>query len=155
MIDFTSSHQKQHYSTIVVSKVTFKLMFWGTRNSLLFLLHFLEAVYDNKVYIPDPTNPEFYDPKNNTWNTWPAPGYALFGEACLVAFRDSFLLIDYFLIHKFNLTTNLWTAISFPGYDLLLSTGCILLPTEEVLLAGESKCLVGLVFKGHRSKSHL
>ena len=99
------------------------------------------AVFQNKIYLHDPVNPEVFDPASQEWSGWPKSP-SIFGDyPCSLTWRDSFILIGGYANRKavlqFNHTTQIWnkfdaSAISMEVYH----SGCAVLPNEEILVVG-------------------
>ena len=67
--------------------------------------------------------------------------------ACILVWRDSFVLLGNDISQKFNLTTQKWSTLNtkFPNSQLskfiasmapVNSPGCLVMPNEEVLVVG-------------------
>ena len=92
-------------------------------------------MHQNRVYIVD-KEAKYLDFDTKTWQPWPAPIYYMEWEACIVLWRDSFLMLGNNRYQSFNLTTQKWTAFNSTSPSSLWASTCIVLPNEKVLLAG-------------------
>ena len=98
-------------------------------------------IFDNKIFIADDENPEVFDPVTKTWSSWLAPSKKSGDGPCLVAWKDTFILLGGSSnrrgIQTFNHSSNTWKVLesSSVPMDINLSA-CILLPSEEVLVVG-------------------
>jgi hypothetical protein len=94
-------------------------------------------VYDNKVYLAD-NNPEYYDGASGTWKNWITPPYTMNYDACMVVWRDSFIMLGYGKFQKFSLATQTWSIITANASapTNLYNPGCAVLPNEEILVVG-------------------
>ena len=92
-------------------------------------------MHQNRVYIVD-KEAKYLDFDTKTWQPWPAPIYYMEWEACIVQWRDSFLMLGNNRYQSFNLTTQKWTAFNSTSPSSLWASTCIVLPNEKVLLAG-------------------
>jgi len=105
------------------------------------------AVYKNKLYILDESYPEVYDPEANTWSIWTRPSIPTGSGSCLLSWNDMFLLFGGSdakrSVQSFNHSTQTWSVLDSGNapLDILLS-GCIMLPTEEVLILGSDSSSV-------------
>jgi hypothetical protein len=104
-------------------------------------IHHPGVVHNNKIYIIDDSNPEVYDPQNNSWSTWPTPIKPTGSAPCIIVWRDSIIAFggssNPQIVQLFNLTVNAWSALDteLAPFKLLWPT-CTLLPTNRVLLLG-------------------
>jgi hypothetical protein len=95
----------------------------------------------NKLYLLT-GDAEVYDGATNIWTQLPdSPVYNSY-ETCSVVWRDSFILLssfwDAFYYQKFNLTTQTWSVINTRAPIRSDYSGCVLLPSDEIVLAGNS-----------------
>ena len=99
------------------------------------------VVYNDKIYIIDDSNPEVYDPRNNSWSTWPIPLQPTGAGSCLIVWKDSIIafggIANLRKVQFFNLTLNAWSVLDaeFAPFELN-SASCTLLATNQVLLLG-------------------
>jgi hypothetical protein len=95
------------------------------------------VVHNDKIYIIDDINPAVFDPRNNSWSTWPKP-LQFSSTSCLVSFKDSILVIGGYvnpqLVQSFNSTLNTWSILKEGAPFALHDSSCILLPTNKVLV---------------------
>ncbi len=87
------------------------------------------------MYIAD-GNPEVFDGALNSWRSWEPPIYTMTNEACIVVWRDSFIMLGAYRYQKFNLTTQQWSIINTNAPTMLYKQGCLVLPSEDILVAG-------------------
>jgi hypothetical protein len=97
--------------------------------------------FNNKIYIKDDSNPEVFDPISNTWSSWPAPLNKTGDGSCLVAWKDTFILIGGSStrrgIQRFNHSCNTWQFLDLSSAPMdIVYSGCILLPPDEILVVG-------------------
>jgi hypothetical protein len=98
-------------------------------------------IYNDKIYIKDVSNPEVFDPVSYSWSSWPAPLNGTGEGSCLVAWKDTFILLGGSSsprgLQSFNHTSNTWQILdsSLVPMDIVYS-GCILLPTDDILIVG-------------------
>jgi hypothetical protein len=98
-------------------------------------------IYNDKIYIKDDSNPEVFDPISNSWSSWLAPLKKTGDGACLVAQKDTFLLLGGLSnqrgVQTFNHSSNTWQVLNSTNVpmDIYLS-GCALLPNDEILVVG-------------------
>ena len=97
------------------------------------------VVHNDKIFIIDDSNPEVYDPRNNSWSTWPKPTQLTGYNPCLISWKDSILAFggkeNQQGVQSFNSTLNTWSVLdegSSP-FSLYMSS-CIMLPTNKVLV---------------------
>jgi hypothetical protein len=98
-------------------------------------------IFNDKIYIKDDSNPEVFDPVANSWSSWPAPLNKTGDGACLVAWKDTFYLIggytDKRRVQSFNQSSNTWQILDSSSVPMdIVYSGCILLPTDEILVVG-------------------
>ena len=105
------------------------------------------AIYENKIYIPDPYNPEVFDPVSNIWTQWPKSmnyGYL----PCSLTWKDTFLQLGGYTnrrgVQSFSHLTQTWTDLytSSSTMDVYYS-GCVVLPNENVLVVGSGSSCYG------------
>ncbi len=107
------------------------------------------AIYSNTLYFMDDFNPEVFEPATNTWSTWPAPSIKTGDGPCMVAWKDSFLLIGGYTtrrgVQSYNHTTKAWKVLSpFSVPSEMVYAGCILLPyRDEFLIVGSEESPYG------------
>ena len=87
------------------------------------------------MYIVD-GYPELFDGATNLWRSWQPPIYDMTDEACIVVWRDSFIMLGAYRYQKFNLTTQQWSKINSNAPALIYKHGCLVLPSEDILVAG-------------------
>jgi hypothetical protein len=98
-------------------------------------------IFNDKIYIKDDSNPEVFDPVSNSWSSWPAPLNKTGEGPCLVAWKDTFILLGGSLnprgVQNFNHSSSTWQVLdsSTVPMDIYLS-GCTLLPNDEILVVG-------------------
>ena len=101
------------------------------------------AVYDNKIYITDKSNPEVFDPINKSWSQWPVPlkTSGTYAYQCSLTWKDTFLLIGGETnergVQSFNHSTQTWIELdaSSAPMDVWVS-GCVVLQNQNVLILG-------------------
>ncbi len=98
------------------------------------------VVHHDKIYIIDDLNPAVYDPRNDSWSTWPKPLQHTGSSTCLISWKDSILAIGGYanpqLVQSFNFTLNTWSVLDEGTPFDLYAPSCILLPTNKVLFVG-------------------
>ena len=96
--------------------------------------------FDNKLYIIDDVHPEVYDPRNNSLSLWPVPPRIIGELPCLVLWKDTIIAIgglqNQQLVLSFNTSSKLWSILNESSPFSLYGLSCILLPTDDVLVAG-------------------
>ncbi len=99
------------------------------------------SIYQGNIYLAHNQYPEVFDPSSNLWDLWPlAPASSgLYG--CMVTWNDSFLYFGgdpaYNTISKYSHATKSWTTLPFSSPPVLIKlSACIVLPNENVLVAG-------------------
>lgn len=93
-------------------------------------------IYNNKFYIIDTFNPEVYDGTTNTWSRWATPVHSLSFDACTVVWRDSLIVLGYLRYQKYSFTTQTWSNLVTTPPNAFYNPGCLVLPTDEVLVVG-------------------
>jgi len=101
------------------------------------------VVHNGKIFIIDDYNPEVYDPRTNSWSTWPKPVQPTGYGTCLISWKDSILAIggseNGWGVQSFNSTLNAWSVWDEGSSPFqLLEHSCTLLPTEKVLVVGSN-----------------
>ena len=66
------------------------LTIWHFQLIILFLTG---IIHQEKIYIADSSAAEMYDPATGVWKSWPAPSLNMSLESCMVAWKDTFLLM--------------------------------------------------------------
>lgn len=98
-------------------------------------------VHNGNIFIIDDSNPEVYNPVNNSWSTWPKPAMSTERGPCLISWKDSILAFggreNLKGVQIFNSTLNSWSIIDagLAPFELYWPS-CTLLPTSKVLLVG-------------------
>ena len=101
------------------------------------------SVYSNKIYLSGGGNPEMFDPIQNVWTNWSKPSTSRW-YGCLLNWRDSLIHLggsrgsndSTRSLEIYNISTSAWNTIdSSAPFDIYLS-GCVLLPSEEILVVG-------------------
>jgi hypothetical protein len=109
--------------------------------TIVFLIFFIGVVYDRNIYIVDDSNPEVFNPSTSDWLTWPAPPNKSGNGPCLLAWKDSILLLGGELnrrgVQQFNLSTKTWKILDSSNLSMAIYfSGCVVLPTEDILIVG-------------------
>ncbi len=97
--------------------------------------------FNSKIFVVDDKYPEVYDEQSNTWSNWTAPLVKVGTGACLVIWRETFLLFgggeNKLGIQIYNHSTQTWSKVntSSAPFDMYFS-GCVVLPNDNVLIAG-------------------
>ena len=99
------------------------------------------AVFQSKIYLQDPVNPEVFDPVSQEWNGWPKPPLDVGIYPCLVTWRDSFLMFggqsSLKTVFQFNHTKQIWTELDASALTMeVYASGCAVLPNEDILVVG-------------------
>jgi hypothetical protein len=100
------------------------------------------VVHQGKIYLPDDTNPEVFDPVTQTWSIWPAPLFSVHWT-CFVSWKNVILGFggdsNKLRVSKFDPTTNAWSTLSPSSPPMELDhSSCAVLSDMNVLLAGSS-----------------
>ncbi len=101
------------------------------------------VVYNDKIFIIDDSTPEVYDPRNNSWSSWPMPLQPTGPGSCLIVWRDSIIafggISNSQIVQLFNLTLSAWSVFDekLSPFNLEYAS-CTLLPTNQVLLLGSN-----------------
>jgi len=98
-------------------------------------------IFNGKLYIVDDSNPEVFDPVSYSWSSWPTPLNKTELGPCLVAWKDTFILLggyyDRRQIQTFNHSSNTWQVLDLSSVPIeIYLSGCILLPNNEILVVG-------------------
>ncbi len=101
-------------------------------------------IYNGKIYIADDKSPEVLDPVSNSWSRWPAPLNKTGESPCLVAWKDSFILLGGSSnrrgVQTFNHSSNKWHVLDSTAVPMdIYFSSCILLPSEEILVVGSEE----------------
>jgi len=114
---------------------------WTTIPSITTNYHskFLGSIYQEKLYLADNQYPDVVDPKSKTVTSWPIlPISGQYG--CMVTWKNTFI---YFggdpnsnTVFQYSHVTNHWTTLS--SKTSLSNSGCVVLPNQNVLVAGSS-----------------
>jgi hypothetical protein len=99
------------------------------------------GIFNGKIYIKDDTNPEVFDTVSRTWSNWKAPLNKTGTGSCLIVWKDTFILLGGMSyqrgVQAFNLSSNSWKVLDSSSAPMdLFYSGCILLPTDEILVVG-------------------
>ena len=99
-------------------------------------------VHQGKIYLPDDTQPEVFDPITRIWSTWSAPLSSVY-SSCFVSWKNIILgfggLNNKLAVFQFDPSTNTWTTLSPSSPPMgLVHSSCVVLPNMNVLLAGTS-----------------
>ncbi len=98
-------------------------------------------IFNGKIYIADDKNPEVLDPVSKSWSSWPAPLNKTGEGPCLVAWKDTFILLGGSSnrrgVQSFNHSSNTWQILDSKAVPMdIYFSSCILLPSEEILVVG-------------------
>jgi hypothetical protein len=100
-------------------------------------------IFNEKLFLADCCSPEVLDPVSNTWSSWPS--FISFGSgtglnSCLIAWQETFILLGGLIgptPQSFNHSTNTWQVVDYVRPPIYFDTnGCILLPSDEILVVG-------------------
>ncbi len=103
-------------------------------------------VYNDKIFINDDDHPEVFDPATNTWSSWASPLIKNGLGSCLVAWKDTFILLGGFSnrrgVQTFNHSSNTWQVLDSTAVPLnIFLSGCALLPSDEILVVGSEQSI--------------
>ena len=100
------------------------------------------AVHADKIYLYHDQSPEIFYPIKNVWSNWTKASTSHGTYGCLVPWRDSLILLggagSVRAVESYNVATSTWMTIdSSVPFDIIFS-GCVVLPSEEILVVGSS-----------------
>jgi len=93
-----------------------------------------------KIYLPDDTQPEIFDPVMNTWSNWTRPSTPMC-YACFVSWKNYIFQFGgpspaySRQVQKYDPSTHKWTTLSTSPFDIYRS-GCVTLPRGTILFVG-------------------
>ena len=70
------------------------------------------------------------------WGSWPKIPESTGRYPCLLKMKDSLVLLDYYHVQTYNLTTGTWSVAKGPAVMPVVRSGCVALSDEEILIAG-------------------
>ena len=99
------------------------------------------ASLDGKIYIAGNdfgTAEEVFDPATNVWSSWPKPSTYHGIYSCLLAWKDSLVLLGgqwaSKTVEMFNTSSHTWLSLSSNAPIDIYATGCAVLPNEEIIV---------------------
>jgi hypothetical protein len=96
----------------------------------------LGVVHQNKLWIADSSGAECFDPVASSWTSWPAyPTVVKYGS-CLTIWQNTLMLIDFFNLQTFDLTSNTWTTKAIFPPQVIVYPACLTLPNNKILVVG-------------------
>ena len=98
-------------------------------------------IFKNKLFIVDDSSPEVFDPARNIWSGWPAPPTATGTGKCLLAWSDIFIMFggeyNSRAMQTFNHSSQTWEVLDSTCVPMdMMYSGCTVLPTGDILIAG-------------------
>jgi hypothetical protein len=115
---------------------------WNPLSSITTNTHtfFPGSAYQDKLYLAHNLYPDIVDPNSNSVTSWPV--LPISGKSgCMVTWKDTFIYFGgepYFnTTFQYSHVSNNWTILS--STTELKSSSCVVLPNQNVLIAGSSR----------------
>ena len=93
------------------------------------------VVHQGKIWLPDDTQPEVFDPVSKAWANW-AVAPTSSQNACFVSWKSYIIKFVGTNIEKYDPSKNTWSTISSSALFSMDLSGCVTLPNDNILIAG-------------------